>query len=611
MQDQALFLLTLSVSLFVVSSFDNTLTEFPLNDQDIIIAQGSSHSVSVPSPQENLSCLIMPVRDRQEETCTWRKSRDCIRVPSLVRSAVYSKSCHEEEPGLYLSHCKEESVPQPLVHTVQVCNIVADMDCMGPCFDCPKICQPTEQGVCENSHSIRTEITIIREIEENTLVRVEKDVVTSNRKCIKKKVEDLCANINCKFINQREECTQRNSSTVVTLRQRKCRICSPSQAERVEVEENCQPNETRDCETDPLERPWRKLCSVSTSEHNSVESESFREERELVTQLNLQELLSSSSSSSVNDLVFQTLSKINIDDLGQYRNPVVVIRNDGDERRKEEGKGLVERELVKSLQNQANQPININMNVKYEFSPRSSTITSSSPSSPVKTSSPTTTTATTYTITTTTTIPTTITPDEIIYPASSLTTRPNSVYFDQSLLTQLQDLSTASVPFTLNSRSVTSTKTTITTTTTATTTSSTTTTTTTITTTTTTTPTTTYRKLSAAELLKMCFDSGIGCDFSQNEVPHEEQTEVTTTTTTTPRPVISSSVEARLKNRVMLCFFQGICSDESREEATEQSEQKVTSPPTRRTTPKPQSRSEQISSDIKARARACFFRGEC
>merc|ERR1719436_1170301 len=119
---------------------------------------------------------------------------------------------------------------------------------MGPCFNCPTFCQPTEVGICEDSHSIRTEVS-----------------VTSKRNCHTEQVEELCANVNCKFVNPREECSQRNSSTLAILSERKCEVCEAEMASRVILEEKCGDQTTRDCATDPLRRPWRKLCSAPSS----------------------------------------------------------------------------------------------------------------------------------------------------------------------------------------------------------------------------------------------------------------------------------------------------------------------------------------------------------
>ena len=99
--------------------------------------------------------------------------------------------------------------------------------------------------------------------------------------------------------------------------------------------------------------------------------------------LSLPQLLSSSLSSPVEDLVVQALSKIRLEDLQQYNNPVVVIPNSPQEagaesrgswqeslsRLANSEEELVEEELqlVRSLKVKAATPTNINMNVKYEF----------------------------------------------------------------------------------------------------------------------------------------------------------------------------------------------------------------------------------------------------
>merc|ERR1712013_799435 len=462
----------------------------------------------------------------------------------------------------------------------------AEKKCMGPCFNCPTFCQPTEVGICEDSHSIRTEVSVISK--EGVRVRIERDVVTSKRNCHTEQVEELCGNVNCKFVNPREECSQRNSSTLAILSERKCEVCEAEMASRVILEEKCGDQTTRDCATDPLRRPWRKLCSAPSSppgnavEISEEEEESKRGARGRVGRVSLQDLLSSSVTSPVDDLVVKELSKIYKGDL--VGKSAVVIPNSS--REVEEGRSredqlldeqlkvaseeeqLLEEELklVRRLNEQASGSTKIDMNVKYEF-----------------------------------TAPTTT-------PSSNA----NQIYFDQVLLSQLQG-ETSGSPVLLNLRTdspqqhefqlsgrgdsspfrFTTTETpdadtpsavdidardvvsnfvatkavmATTTTTTSTTATTTTTTTTKAKSRSSTTGSPPRRRLSSTELLKLCFTQGIGCDFSQNEVytnpTTEAATTTTSTTTTTTRPSLSQDAKQRLKHKVMLCFFQGICSDD-------------------------------------------------
>merc|ERR1719357_193459 len=269
---------------------------------------------------------------------------------------------------------------------------------MGPCFNCPTFCQPTEVGICEDSHSIRTEVSVISK--EGVRVRIERDVVRSKRKCHIEQVEELCGNVNCKFVNPREECSQRNSSTLAILSERKCEVCEAEMASRVILEEKCGDQTTRDCATDPLRRPWRKLCSAPSSppgnavEISEEEEESKRGNRGRVGRVCLQDLLSSSVTSPVDDLVVQELSKIYKSDL--VGKSVVVIPNSS--RKEEEGRSredqlleeqlkvaseeeqLLEEELklVRRLNEQASGSTKIDMNVKYEFTAPSTTPATSS-----------------------------------------------------------------------------------------------------------------------------------------------------------------------------------------------------------------------------------------
>ena len=52
----------------------------------------------------------------------------------------------------------------------------------------------------------------------------------------------------------------------VELRERECVVCQPELVETTEVIEVCEEILTDDCETDPLRRPWRKICNTRKSE---------------------------------------------------------------------------------------------------------------------------------------------------------------------------------------------------------------------------------------------------------------------------------------------------------------------------------------------------------
>merc|ERR1712013_942660 len=340
--------------------------------------------------------------------------------------------------------------------------------------------------------------------------------------------------------------------------------------------------------TDPLRRPWRKLCSAPSSppgnavEISEEEEESKRGARGRVGRVSLQDLLSSSVTSPVDDLVVKELSKI-------YKGDLVgksFLQLPNSSREVEEGRSredqlldeqlkvaseeeqLLEEELklVRRLNEQASGSTKIDMNVKYEFTAPSTT------------------------------------------PATSLNA--NQIYFDQVLLSQLQG-ETSGSPVLLNLRTdspqrhefqlsgrgdsspfrftttevpdaetpgaveidardavsnFVATKAVIATTTTTSTTATTqlppTSTTLAQSSSTTrikaesrstTTASPPRRRLSSTELLKLCFTQGIGCDFSQNEVytnPTTEAATTTTTTTTTTRPSLSQDAKQRLKHKV-------------------------------------------------------------
>merc|ERR1712012_457583 len=131
----------------------------------------------------------------------------------------------------------------------------------------------------------------------------------------------------------------------------------------------------------PLRRPWRKLCSAPSSppgnavEISEEEEESKRGARGRVGRVSLQDLLSSSVTSPVDDLVVQELSKIYKGDL--VGKSVAVIPNSSrevEEGRSREDQLLDEQlKLVRRLNEQASGSTKIDMNVKYEFTAPSTT----------------------------------------------------------------------------------------------------------------------------------------------------------------------------------------------------------------------------------------------
>jgi len=126
------------------------------------------------------------------------------------------------------------------------------------------------------------------------------------------------------------------------------------------------------------------------------------------------------------------------------------------------------------------------------------------------------------------------------------------------------------------------------------------------------------KKLSPAEFLRLCFTSHTGCDFSQNEIESKtsrsEDAEILTTTTqrtTTPAVTkhVEKNIEEKLKQRVKLCFFSGLCSDSDLRRLTTTVPTTTVTTTQRTTTRSP--RSAEIQRRVLERARACFFEGKC
>jgi hypothetical protein len=133
-------------------------------------------------------------------------------------------------------------------------------------------------------------------------------------------------------------------------------------------------------------------------------------------------------------------------------------------------------------------------------------------------------------------------------------------------------------------------------------------------------------KISSSDFLRLCFTSGTGCDFNQNNLQKEIlTTEPNTTprqesTSTTPTPFIistetPSSIMERLRQQVKLCFFSSICNNPGEQSVNESiiRQPRVISA---QITERPQkeeskNRSNKIRAQIQARAKACFYEGKC
>ena len=519
----------------------------------------------------------------------------------------------------------------PLVHNVRVCTPSGTPDCRGPCYNCDQYCEPALQTWCEVSHSISTLVTEKRECREvegeecrDVLIRMEKDVVKSSDNCYDKDVE-LCGPVNCKFVNVTKECHEKNNTMQVELRERECVVCEPTIAEKVKVEEVCKDILTNDCKTDPLDQTWRKFCSKEKS--NSIEIKKFKfddveEPRSLKTQthdkFSVEDLINQSLG-PVNNLVFETLKQIHVDDLDNT-SPVIITEKPEDTdiddlsailKLLEEEKEIVKDEVSALKESQSN-PTTINVNVQLEptganfsrepksnvyFDPILNTLNPRPNSNKVQ-------------ITTSKyssqSPPPSLT--ELLDKQLQSQFLPTSTQKSNEITSEVVDKATNppkssdTIPDHTIESYISTTVPTISTT-----------------------PASKSResnkqqkKLSPAEFLRLCFTSHTGCDFSQNEIETKssgsEDAEILTTTTqrTTTQAVpkhVEENIEEKLKQRVKLCFFSGLCSDSDIRKLTTTLPTTTITTTQRTTTRSP--RSAEIQRRVLERARACFFEGKC
>lgn len=621
--------------------------EFPLTQSDIrLIKVGAEVPISTTSI--NQTCLLTPSSETgPDASCTWRTFQDCKRIPTIISVPVYSPWCTEGGRDAHLTKCKESIVVVPIVHSVQVCTPTGTPDCRGPCYNCEQYCEPAVQTWCEVSHSISTLVSDKRECREvegaeceEVLLRVEKDVVKSNDNCYEKAVE-LCGPVNCKFVNVTKECHEKNNTMQVELRERECMVCEPTLAEKVKVEEICEEIITNDCESDPLNKTWKKYCGEE--ETNLVQKFQFddiEEPRSLTypenDKFSVEDLIHQSLG-PVNNLVFETLKQINVKDIDSIT-PIIITEKPEDTAT-EDLSGILkllelEKQAVKeevfALKESQSNPTTININVQFDptgadFSrePKSNvyfdqirntlnkktelekalSTTSKYPSE----SSP-------HSLTevldkqlqsqflpTSTEITNTInkiTPETL----EETTTSPKSTKItDPTLETYISTTEPQITLTTANPGGKTE-----------------------VPETTTTKPKESSlmrKKLTPAEFLRLCFTSHTGCDFSQNEIESNsnniadtEAVKTTTTpTTTTAIPIARHSerdIQEKLKQRVKLCFFSGLCSDTDLEQHVTSRGPTTTAKPVRLTTTR-NPRSREIQRRVQERARACFFDGKC
>merc|ERR1711915_551831 len=78
--------------------------------------------------------------------------------------------------------------------------------------------------------------------------------------CHNEEVEELCAPVNCRFVNLTIDCKEEKETTWVSLNRRECSVCK----------NECKTILTDNCDTDPLNKTWRKYCVKGKSALNET-----------------------------------------------------------------------------------------------------------------------------------------------------------------------------------------------------------------------------------------------------------------------------------------------------------------------------------------------------
>jgi len=371
------------------------------------------------------------------------------------------------------------------------------------------------------------------------------------------------------------------------------------------LENECQEVLTDDCESEPLSKPWKKFCSDN---HNEMEKFVVSKQVSLVNEEPRSQELNNKRKLVENNFIPQASNRnFEMKTLNPREKSYPLPANTDSIKTSEKDKELIklikseesiiqeELQMIKSLNSK---PTNINLNVKYSFVPNT---TPSPPSIE------------------TTTI------DPIIHLLENVINLPDDKE-DITINTKLPEvLPTFPTPHkSFNEVIATTTRL----------------------------PTTTTqisiqkttkeeentnksaegqrrkatKNMSATDYLRLCFTSGLGCDFGRSGSANEIlTTEPSTTprhetTTSTPTPLIitteePSGIRERLKERVKLCFFSHICNDPSTTSQIKpiiRQPRVIAAPITQRTDKeKDRSRSNSIRAQIQARAKACFFEGKC
>ena len=128
---------------------------------------------------------------------------------------------------------------------------------------------------------------------------------------------------------------------------------------------------------------------------------------------------------------------------------------------------------------------------------------------------------------------------------------------------------------------------------------------------------TTVRTLSAAQLIRLCFTTGRGCDFSQDFSSRTTPSTSRPTPSTTPTPPPRTAAKARedqnemLRQRLKLCFFSRICEIDDSQSKVRQPRVITAAVAVAAAKSEAEARREKMKKIIREKARACFFHGKC
>merc|ERR1711915_1029958 len=370
--------------------------------------------------------------------------------------------------------------------------------------------------------------------------------------CHNEEVEELCAPVNCRFVNLTIDCKEEKETTWVSLNRRECSMCK----------NECKTILTDNCDTDPLNKTWKKYCVKGKNALNETANNEnlFRVIDELPRRQD------TSAKRKILVETDETKKKLAYEKVNEILDKEQTILAE-------------ELSLIKRIKEI---PTNLNLNIRYNTisGNRNHTPSTLSPKDPILHL-----------------IDTQIFDDENNF--SNQVEKPVTKGENKPLIKNLSTTTTIRLKPNLEKKSkenkLWSERNIL-----------------------------EKQKLSAADFLRLCFTSGVGCDFNKNFAEEEDLTTEPNTTplSTTSQNTVYSTTENTNKNlnklleRVRRCFFSRICNDSSEEISAaipiirqpRVISAATKSPPQREET---KTRDDDIRSQIQARAKACFFHGQC